>query len=94
MHVELGASPGSQASPPGAQLSPLTAENMQLMGRSERFGARPETSERLWRWLAGAGPPYESSPSVGVNSKAAALPPAAAKPPRGRRRAGCFLCFG
>ena len=57
--------------PPGGQgvgsqaptASALTADNIQLLTKDPQVG-KTDPVERMWRWLAEAGPPYDSSPSV------------------------------
>ena len=49
----------------------LTASNVQQLTKQQYGGesSKASTTERLWRWLADAGPPYEVHPSIGVSSK-------------------------
>ncbi|GAB4819224.1 hypothetical protein N2152v2_006270 [Parachlorella kessleri] len=72
----------------------LTQENVQHLAKLEQYSARPDPTERMWRWLEDAGPPYEGSPSVGVPSKAVPGPDAAASAHHTPRRFWCFGCFG
>jgi hypothetical protein len=69
LRLDLLPPPGGQSSGSHARqqsaATMLTAENMQLMMR-EHQGVKADPVERMWQWLATAGPPYDSSPSVRV----------------------------
>ena len=58
------------------RIAELTPANVQLLAKQNHESGRSSSTERMWRWLADAGPPYEAQPSVGVaSSKPAQLPP-------------------
>jgi hypothetical protein len=70
----------------------LTASNVQQLTKQQYGGesSKASTTERMWRWLADAGPPYEVHPSVGVPSK----PPLRQTSTDSRiKLPSCFSCF-
>lgn len=103
--------PGSSA--PGAVEGPvrmkyrstLTEENVAYLNKLDQYtSSRPDaggrsSSERIWRWLEGSGPPFDNPPpSLGVPpvAKGAATNPGGARR-HGEKRGsggGLFSCFG
>ncbi|KAH7622697.1 hypothetical protein Ndes2526B_g03532 [Nannochloris sp. 'desiccata'] len=70
----------------------LTASNVQQLTK-QQYGnesSKAGTTERMWRWLKDAGPPYDVHPSVGVSSK---LPLNQANRKSGIKLSTCFKCF-
>jgi hypothetical protein len=70
----------------------LTASNVQQLTKQQYGGesSKTSTTERMWRWLADAGPPYEVNPSIGVSSK----PPLhQTNGNSGIKLFACFKCF-
>lgn len=90
------ADPGSAARAAAAALlrpynSTLTEENVAYLNKLDQVRGRGDAAERLWRWLDGAGPPYDVEPSMGLTPKVGGPP--AARPSEKRRSFCCFGCF-
>jgi hypothetical protein len=70
----------------------LTASNVQQLTKQQYGGesSKTSTTERMWRWLQDAGPPYEVHPSVGVPLKPPIHPTNAKS---GTEFFACFKCF-
>lgn len=76
----------------------LTQENVTHMQKLEQYSTREDPTERMWRWLEQAGPPYDSSPSVGIPAKGTARGSGSLGSGGSRKDGGarlwCFACFG
>ncbi|PSC69571.1 ATP synthase gamma-subunit [Micractinium conductrix] len=83
--------------------STLTEENVANHNKLEQYASRPDatgrsSSERIWRWLEGSGPPFDNPPpSLGVPTVSKASMAAANRKQTEKRPGGffsCFNCFG
>lgn len=80
--------------------STLTEENVSYLNKLDQYASRPDTtgrsSERIWRWLEGSGPPFDNPPpSLGVPT-VSKTNLAASSRRQGAKRSffSCFNCFG
>lgn len=84
--------------------STLTEENVAYLNKLDQYTTRPDaagrsSSERIWRWLEGSGPPFDNPPpSLGVPSVTKGGNAATASRRQADKRHGgflsCFNCFG
>jgi len=70
----------------------LTSSNVQQFTKQHHGSesSKAGSSERMWRWLQDAGPPYDVHPSVGVSTKA---PLNKTHGKSGLKLLACFKCF-
>ncbi|PRW56895.1 hypothetical protein C2E21_4385 [Chlorella sorokiniana] len=80
--------------------STLTEENVAYLNKLDQYASRPDatgrSSERIWRWLEGSGPPFDNPPpSLGVPT-VSKTNLAATSRRQGAKRSffSCFNCFG
>jgi hypothetical protein len=70
----------------------LTASNVQQLTKQQHSteSSKAGSTERMWRWLQDAGPPYDVHPSVGVSTMPS-LNQTNGK--SGIKLLACFKCF-
>ena len=92
LHFEAQSVPGGGAK---IRTTELTASNVQQLAKQSGEPWRYSTTERLWRWLEDAGPPYDVQPSVGVGARTAQQPSIASSQSGAGRGwfTSCFRCM-
>lgn len=74
----------------------LTSSNVQQLTKQAGEPGKASTTERMWKWLADAGPPYDVQPSVGVATRPAQAAASQQSSKLGTQKSskgGLFACF-